>query len=79
MRIKLWMTARKAAELGCTHHARFLGVVPGFFSPDESLWVARSDLLAPIEDLLSWLWVGMHELRGEEPDFLFMVGEPIYP
>ena len=73
----LWTTPAKAAALGCTHRARFLGVIPGFMNLDDGLWVSRSDALAPVEDALARVWCIMRELRGEEPDFMFAVGRPI--
>lgn len=75
--ISLWVTARHARALGCTHHARFLGLVPGFFNPDTAVWVSRSDLLNPIEDLLSLMWVTMNQTRGDEPEFFWALGKPI--
>ena len=73
---QFWITADQAKQLGCTHHARMFGIIPGFFSPEMGLWVSRSDLLNPIEDALSWLWVTIRQLRGEEPDFGFrLTGE----
>ena len=73
----LWMSAKRAADIGCTHHARFMGIIPGFIEPSQALWVSRSDLLNPIEDLLVWLWVTMREMRGDEPDFMFAIGREI--
>ena len=73
---QFWITADQAKALGCTHHARMFGIIPGFFNPEMALWVSRSDLLNPIEDALSWLWVTIRQLRGEEPDFGFcLTGE----
>lgn len=73
----IWMTAARAKEIGCTHRGRFMGIIPGFIDPDRVLWVSRSDLLNPIEDLLAVIWATMRELRGEEPDFMFEVGAEI--
>jgi hypothetical protein len=75
--MQLWISASEARELGCTHRARFLGIVPGFFDPETALWVPRSDLLNPLEDLLSHIWAIMHQIRGEEPEFFFAVGRPL--
>lgn len=75
--ITIWMTSQKAHSLGCTHHGRFLGLVPGFIEPGQALWISRSDLLVPVEEVLSFIWVTMRRLRGEEPDFMFSVGRPI--
>lgn len=74
--ITIWMTAERAKSLGCTHRGRIWGIIPGFISED-GLWVSRSDLLNPLEDLLGFLWVTMRQMRGEEPDFMFAVGKPI--
>lgn len=72
--MQVWISAKAAKEMGCTHRARYLGVIPGFYGPDRNLWVSRSDLLNPIEDLLSFIWVWLREWRGEDPDFMFEVG-----
>lgn len=77
MGVTIWMTADRAKSLGCTHRARFLGLIPGFFDPESGLWVSRSDLLNPIEDALMWMWATMRRLRGEEPDFMFEIGAEI--
>lgn len=77
MAFALWVSARKAREVGCTHRARFLGLVPGFIDIDRCLWVSRSDLLAPVEDVLMFIWATTRRMRGEEPDFIFAVGSPI--
>lgn len=77
MAFQLFVTAARARALGCTHHAWFMGLIPGFFDPDTSLWVSRSDVLNPIEDALVFLWVTLRELRGEEPDFMFSIGRPL--
>lgn len=77
MGLQVWISAEKAASLGCTHRARFMGIIPGFIEPDEMVWVSRSDLLNPIEDLLCFIWAAMRQMRGEEPDFMFEIGEPI--
>lgn len=77
MQLTLWTSARRARELGCTHHARFLGIIPGFFDPGQALWVARSDLLAPLEDVLSVIWAACCEAHGEESEFMLTIGRPI--
>jgi hypothetical protein len=77
MALTLWMTAARARELGCTHHARIFGLIPGFWSDEQSLWVSRSDLLNPVEDALAWLWMLTRAMRGEEPDFMLAVGREI--
>lgn len=74
--MQLWVSAKKAKAMGCTHRARFMGVIPGFIEPNEAAWVSRSDLLNPLEDALVWVWMTMRRMRGEEPDFMFeIVGE----
>lgn len=77
MSFQFWISGKRAKQLGCTHRARFMGIIPGFFNPDSNLWISRSDLLNPIEDLLSDLWVWMREMRGEEPDFMFKLGRKL--
>lgn len=73
----MWVSKAKAKELGCTHHALFMGVIPGFYGENDNLWVSRSDLLNPIEILLVFLWATFQEIRGEEPNFMFAVSRPI--
>ena len=73
MMISIWTSAAKAKQLGCTHHARFMGIIPGFFGIDTDVWVSRSDLLNPLESLLVFIWVSMRQMRGEEPDFMFEI------
>ncbi len=77
MAIQVWVSAKHAKEFGCTHHAKFMGLIPGFFSEENGLWVSRSDLLNPIEDALAFIWAAMRQMRGEEPDFMFAIGKPI--
>lgn len=78
MTIQWWITERRAREMGCTHKARSLGIIPGFYGEDASLWVSRSDLLNPVEDALTWLWVQAWMLfRDDEPQFMFQVGRRI--
>jgi hypothetical protein len=75
--MQIWVSASKAKELGCTHRARFMGIIPGFYGENEGLWVSRSDLLCPIEDVLVFIWATVRRLRGEQPDFMFEVVGPI--
>lgn len=75
--IQVWVSAAQAKELGCTHRARFMGIIPGFFSEADGLWVSRSELLNPLEDFLAFIWAAMRQMRGEDPDFMFEVGRPI--
>lgn len=72
-----WTSAAKARALGCTHHARLMGIVPGFFAPETGLWCPRSDLLFPLEEAVCWLWATLRQMRGEEPDFAFRLGPEI--
>jgi hypothetical protein len=74
-----WMTAQRAKERGCTHHARFMGIIPGFIREDENcpLWISRSDALNWLEDALCFLWISMQEMCGEEPTFAFQIRKPI--
>jgi hypothetical protein len=76
-RFAWWRSPAQARALGCTHHARLFGLVPGFIEPVSALWVPRADWLNPVEDLLTALWVGTRLLRGEEPDFMIAVGAEI--
>lgn len=75
--MQFWVSTDLARGFGCTHRAKFMGIIPGFFNPQTSLWVSRSDLLNPLEDALAWVWANMRIMRGEEPDFMFSVGRPI--
>jgi len=73
----IWTTAAEARALGCTHHARIFGIIPGFYSVPENIWVPRSDLLNPVEDALAFIWTTMRQMRGDEPDFMFSLGREI--
>lgn len=76
----LWVSKRKAAEYGCTHHARIFGMIPGFVGDIETdcpMWVSRSDLLNPVEDAIGFLWSFIQATRGDEPSSGFRVGKPI--
>jgi hypothetical protein len=75
--MQMWVSKAKAKELGCTHHALFMGIIPGFYGDADGLWVSRSDLLNPLESLLVFLWTSLRVIRGEEPDFMFMVSREI--
>lgn len=77
MGVALFITAAKAKEIGCTHHAMLFGLIPGFVNPENFLWVSRSDLLNPIEDFVAFMWATLRQLRGEEPDFMCAVGRQI--
>ena len=39
--MNMWVSKAKAKELGCTHHALFMGVIPGFYGENDNLWVSR--------------------------------------
>lgn len=73
----IWMSKAEAASYGATHSARIFGIIPGFYGMDNNLWISRSDLLNPLEDLLAFIWAAIREMRGEEPDAMFDVGEDI--
>lgn len=76
----LWMTAQRAAGLGCTNHAKIWGIIPGFSgtAPDGSfLWIARSDLLYPLEDFLNMVGNRIAASRGEDMAFGFQIGPQI--
>lgn len=73
----VWCSSGKAAEMGCTHHARLFGLIPGFFGDADGLWISRSDLLIPLEELICFLWATLRRLRREEPDFMFILGPEI--
>ena len=77
-RFMWWCSAHRARRyFGCTHHARYMGIIPGFIEPESGLWVSRSDLLNPVEDAVTYLWVWTRQMRGEEPDFMFAIGREI--
>lgn len=75
--VSIWMGAKEAASYGATHHARLFGIVPGFYGEGSNIWIGRSDLLNPFEDVLAFVWSAMRAIRGEEPDFMFEVGKPL--
>lgn len=75
--MQFWVTKSAARSYGCTHRALFMGIIPGFFNPTDSMWVSRSDILNPIEDLLSFIWAIWCDLRGIEHGFMIEVGEEI--
>lgn len=76
----IWMSADEARALGCTHHARLWGIIPGFFSEEKTLWISRSDLLNWLEDLLDRAFLTLASLRGDDaPVFGFEVGAEIRP
>jgi hypothetical protein len=74
----VWTSEAEALEVGATHHARIFGVIPGFCSEGEApIWISRSDLLNPIEDVVRFLWAVVQAVHGEEPSFMFQVRRPI--
>ena len=75
--LTIWCSSLEAAGYGATHHARFMGIVPGFYNQDQSLWVPRSDLLNWLEDLLSHIGAFVQQSSGDDPVFMFKVGKPI--
>lgn len=77
--LMIWCTPKMARSVGATHYARIHGVLPGFFNPEDGTWVPRSDLFAPLDWFLGFSWVMGRVLRGQEPDFMFAVGEEIPP
>ena len=79
-RFCVWRSAKEAKALGATNYGRFCGLIPGFLADDGAggvLWIPRSDLFAPLEDLLASMWVALREMRGDAPDFAFSVGREI--
>jgi hypothetical protein len=73
-----FVTSNDAREMGFTHHAWLLGIVPGFVVDDGGLvWCSRSDILNPVEDFLMWIWVNMQEAKGIAPSFSFKVGKAL--
>ena len=73
-----WRSASTARSYGCTHRARMYGVLPGFFNPENNLWVSRSDLLNPIEDLINWgFGVFLFLSNQDHPGFPFSIREEI--
>lgn len=77
MSITIWRGSEDARSYGATHHAWFMGIIPGFWGEEQSIWVPRSDLLCWLEDALSFIWVNMRLLRDEEPDFMVSIGREI--
>lgn len=71
----IWMTDKRAMALGFTHRGRLFGIIPGYVEDagGELIWASKSDLLNPVEDFLSFIWVNLREIRGEEPYFLFII------
>jgi hypothetical protein len=75
-----WVSPRKAYDLGCTHHARIFGVVPGFVGLDDKgvyLWVSRGDWLNPIEDACGFLFNALADISGAVEISPFVVGKEI--
>lgn len=73
-----WVSAEAAKKMGCTHYARLHGLIPGFCTVDDiPMWVSRSDLLNPIEDAISALWIATQRFLGIEESWSFSVGREI--
>ena len=76
----LWTSATEAADIGATHHGRFLGIVPGFICQGtELLWIPRTDALFWLEDALAFATSIIQALKGKEAALFFTVGQPISP
>ena len=74
MSFALWVSVDEAKRLGCTHRARFCGIIPGFCTIGaEPLWVSRSDLLNWLEYIVVSVWVSIRLARGEDADYMFTV------
>lgn len=76
-RFEWWRSKDYAAQLGCTNHARLFGLVPGFWSDTDHMWVSRSDALNWLEDLLGAINGAIWSMRGEDAQFAIAVGRPI--
>lgn len=79
--ITIWVTNQQALNNGCTHHARLMGVIPGFINENSQhgglLWISRSDLFNWLEDLLQYFYATMCSIKGIEPHFMFSIGDDI--
>lgn len=78
--VNWFVTEAQAVKLGCTHRARLHGIIPGFVGDVESdgpIWVSRSDLLNPIEDFLSFMWMLACNVTGREEMWGFALGDEI--
>lgn len=76
----VWRTPSTARALGATHYAWMFGIIPGFYADDGfggGVWIARSDIAAPLEYFLSHIWAFARQARGEEEDFGFLIGDEI--
>ena len=72
--IQWYISKSDALEMGMTHKAMFMAVIPGYFDSQRSSWVSISDLLNPIEDLLVGIWATFQRMSGQEPSYMFFVG-----
>lgn len=73
----IWLTAKQARAMGATHHARIHGLIPGFVKTDDFCWFSRSDLLNPIEDVLSAIYETLCAMKGIDLSHTFDIGQPI--
>lgn len=73
----LYTSAAAAREMGCTHHAMMWNIIPGYFGEDAGVWCPVSDLLAPVEDVVTWVMCSIQEMRGLDPQFGFRLGAEI--
>ena len=73
----IWRNAETAKSYGCTHKARIFGVIPGFFNPETRMWVSRSDLLNPVEDLFGMIYQFVAMASGVVDADPFVVGSEI--
>lgn len=71
----IWNTKTYAKSLGLTHHARYMGVLPGFYRERDSAWLLMSDILLPLQAIMELSWVLLYRLSGEEPRFMWAVGK----
>jgi hypothetical protein len=75
-----WISPRRALDLGCTHHARIFGIVPGFVGLDDGggyIWVSRGDWLNLIEDACSHVFNTFAALSGADEISPFVIGREI--
>jgi hypothetical protein len=73
----LYVSPIAAIGFGATHHARIFGFLPGYFSPDDGLWISKYPPLAWVEVAAAHIWAMMCKMRGNEPDFMFSVGSAL--
>lgn len=71
MTFRIFTTTAEAKSLGCTHHAREFGLIPGYYGMETGVWVLKSDLLIPLEWIAETLWWILRDMRGEDRDYGF--------